>query len=48
MALTRLDISDYKAEMAATCEDFNTRIDANKTEIEKHEEKIGKINSEIK
>ena len=34
--------------MAATCDDFNTRVDANKTEIEKHEEKLGKINSEIK
>jgi len=48
MAITRLDIQDYKAETANTCEDFNTRIDANKAELDKHEERLGKINSETK
>ena len=34
--------------MAEINDDFDCRILKNKDEIEKHEEKIGKINSEIK
>ena len=34
--------------MKATCDDFNERVDKNKADIASHEEKIGKINSEIK
>ena len=48
MAITRLDIQDYKDFMQTTCDDFNARIDQNKKDIEDHAEKIGKINTEIK
>ena len=48
MAITRNDAAEYKVEMAATCEDFNIRVNKNKDEIAIHDEKIGKCNSEIK
>ena len=48
MAITRNDITAYKEEMKMTCDDFNTRINKNKDELDKHEVNIGKCNSEIK
>lgn len=48
MAITRNDITAYKEEMKTTCDDFNTRINKNKDELDKHEINIGKCNSEIK
>ena len=54
--LQSIVISDYKNItntensnlVEQTCDDFNMRVDQNKADIAVHEEKLGKINTEIK